>query len=72
MYSSKPSIIVPGCGQDSLAIRQRILDIDKEERIISSPADHMIEELNKIYNLKINEYNRIKTNNAELPKWKNL
>jgi hypothetical protein len=40
--SSAPAIVFNGCGQDSLAIRQRIFDIDKEERIISSPADHML------------------------------
>jgi hypothetical protein len=72
MYSSKPAIIVPGCGADTLAIKQRIFELDTIARGNSTPADHMIEELNKIYNLKINEYNRIKTNNAELPKWKNL
>lgn len=67
MYSSKPAIIVPKCGADTLAIRQRIFEIHKITRESSAPAEHMI------YNLKINEYNRIKTNNdAELSKWESV
>jgi hypothetical protein len=63
MYSSKPAIIVPGCGADTLTTRQRIFELDTIARESSAPAEHMIEELNKIYNLKINEYNRIKEHN---------
>jgi hypothetical protein len=48
MYS-KPSIIVPKCGADTLAIRQRIFELHTEGRENSSPAEHMI------YNLKIKQ-----------------
>jgi hypothetical protein len=53
MYSNKPAIIVPKCGADTLAIRKRIFELHTEGRENSLPALHMIEELDKIYDLKI-------------------
>lgn len=55
MYSSRPSISCGANTPETLAVKQRIFELDTIARESSRPAEHLIEELDKIYHLKIRQ-----------------